>query len=49
MKIYGRNVVTSALENKEEISKIYLQNGFRDNYILSLIEKSNIPVKYLPK
>ncbi len=49
MKIYGRNVVTSALENKEEISKIYLQNGFRDNYILSLIEKSNVPVKYLPK
>lgn len=49
MRIYGRNVVTSALENNEEISKIYLQNGFHDNYILSLIEKKNVSVNYLPK
>ena len=49
MLVYGRNVAKEILKNKEKVKKIYLQEGFDDKNIISLIEKSNFRVKYMPK
>lgn len=49
MLVYGRNVAKEILKNKEKVKKIYLQEGFDDKNIISLIEKSNFKVKYMPK
>ena len=49
MIVYGRNVAKSFLENNKFVKKIYLQDGFSDKNIISLIEKRKIEIKYLPK
>ncbi len=47
MKIYGKNVAYERLMSDERIHKIYLSNKFRDQNILSLINKKNISPVYL--
>lgn len=42
MLVYGRNVAKEILEKDKRINKIFLQNGFEDKTILSLIEKKKI-------
>lgn len=49
MIVYGRNVAKSFLKNKKFVKKIYLQDGFSDKNIISLIEKRKIEIEYLPK
>lgn len=49
MLVYGRNVAKEMLQKQKKIKKILLQQDFRDKEILSMIEKSKIPVKYLDK
>lgn len=44
MYIYGKNVATEYLKEKNKIKKIYLSKNFKDN-----IETNNIPVKYMEK
>lgn len=44
MLVYGRNVALEYLNNKEDIKKIYLQDNFTDEKILSLIENNKLPV-----
>lgn len=39
MKIYGKNVALEALKGNKKIHKIYLNNKFKDEEILSLIER----------
>ena len=47
MKIYGKNVALEALKENKKIHKIYLNNKFKDDEILSLIERKNINTKIL--
>ena len=47
MKIYGKNVALEALKENKKVHKIYLSNKFKDEEILSLIERKNINTKLL--
>lgn len=49
MIVYGRNVAEEYLKNRNQIRKIYLQEGFHDDLINSLIEKTKIPVIFKKK
>lgn len=49
MLVYGRNVCELILEKKLEVLNIYLQEGFDDKKIISLIEKGNFKYRSLPK
>ena len=49
MEIYGKNVVKEAILDGEQIKKIYLANNFRDDEILSIIDRKQIPVKRITK
>lgn len=49
MLVYGRNVAMELLKNPTKIKKVFLQNGFDDKKIKSLVEKSNLPIVYKDK
>lgn len=49
MIIYGKNSCKVVLESNIEISKVYLQDGFSEKDIISLIENKNLSINYLPK
>ena len=49
MLIYGRNVAEEYLKKSEKVRKIYLQEGFHDEKLISLIGKLNFQPKYLSK
>jgi len=50
MLVYGRNVASELLlNNKNLVKKIYLQDGFDDKELISLIDKSNISYKFITK
>ena len=49
MLVYGRNVALELLKKSEKIRKIYLQDNFHDENLISLIEKFKIPVIYRRK
>lgn len=45
MLVYGRNVAKEMLKNPKKIKKIFLQDGFNDKNIISLIEKEKLLVE----
>ncbi len=49
MIVFGRNVCELILEKNLKVLNLYLQEGFNDKKIISLIEKRNLKVKYLDK
>ena len=49
MLVYGRNVAKEVLQNPKKVKKITLMKDFKENDILSLIEKNKIKVEYLDK
>lgn len=49
MIVYGKNVSLELLQNNNKIKKIFLQENFRDEKIISLIEKLKIPVSVCSK
>ena len=49
MLVYGRNVCEIVLEKRLKVSNIYLQDGFDDKTIISLIEKNNLSYRRLQK
>lgn len=49
MLVYGRNVCLEYLKKNEKVHKLYLQEGFKDENLISLIGKLKIQPKYLPK
>lgn len=49
MIVYGKNVALELLEKNQKIKKIFLQDHFHDENIISFIEKLKIPVKILSK
>lgn len=40
MLVYGRNVAKELLENNSKINKIYIQDGFNDQNIITMLENS---------
>lgn len=49
MLVYGKNVAKEILKNPKKIRKIYLEVGFDDKCIISLIEKNKISYIYKSK
>lgn len=49
MLVYGRNVAKDLLKKEKKIEKIFLQEGFNDKEINSLIEKNKIKVEIKSK
>ena len=49
MIVYGKNVAKDLLKKNKKIEKIYLQEGFKDKEIISLIEKRKIKVIFKQK
>lgn len=49
MLVYGRNVALEVLKKTKNVQKVLLQDGFDDKKILTLLEKSKIPVFIKPK
>lgn len=49
MLVYGKNVAKEILNKNKKINKILLQQDFKDKEIISLIEKSKTPIRYLDK
>lgn len=49
MYIYGKNVALEYLEKKEKIKKAIISKDFKDQKILSLLQKQNISTKFLSK
>lgn len=49
MDIYGKNVVKQAILDGEEIKRIYLASNFKDEEILSMIDRKQIAVKRISK
>ena len=49
MLVYGKNVCLEFLKKGEKIKKVYLQEGFSDENLMSLIGNLKIQPKILPK
>lgn len=49
MLVYGRNVANEYLKKIDKVRKIYLQESFSDQNLISLIGKTEIPVIYRDK
>ena len=49
MYIYGKNVALEYLEKKEKIKKAIISKDFKDQKILSLLQKQNISTRFLSK
>lgn len=49
MLVYGKNVALSYLKKPQEINQINLIEGFKDQYILNLIQNQKIRHRYLTK
>ncbi len=49
MIVYGRNVAKEILKSDKKIEKAILENSFKDEMIISLLENRKIPVEYNEK
>jgi len=49
MLVCGRNVAKEILLKDKKVKKCYLQEGFKEENILSLLEKKNIKINYFDK
>lgn len=49
MEIYGKNVIKEAIMNGEEIKKVYVANNFKDDELLSKLERMQVPIKKISK
>lgn len=49
MLVYGKNVAFDLLKKNKNIKKIYFQDNFEDEKIISLVKNLKIPFKYCTK
>lgn len=49
MIVFGKNVAKDLLKNPEKIQKVFLQEGFSDKELISVIEKAKLNVEYYSK
>lgn len=49
MLVFGRNVIEEMLNNHEKINKVYLQKNFKEEKLISSIQKYNIEIEYKEK
>ena len=47
MRVYGKNVALAVLKENTKVNNIYLSNHFKEDEILRLINKKNIPYKII--
>ena len=47
MRVYGKNVALAVLKENTKVNNIYLSNHFKEEEILRLINKKNIPYKII--
>ena len=47
MRVYGKNVALAVLQENTKVNSIYLSNHFKEEEILRLINKKNIPYKII--
>lgn len=49
MYIYGKNVMEEAVNAHIPISHVFLNKGFKDQTLLSTLEKQHIPIRYVDR
>ena len=49
MLVYGKNVAFDLLKKNKNVKKIYFQDNFDDEKIISLVKRLKIPFKYCTK
>ncbi len=49
MYIGGKNVIQSAITNNVAIKKVYIWHKFKDDFIISALQKRGITIKYIDK
>lgn len=49
MYVFGKNVATDLIKNNKKIYKAIIWENFKDEYIISELQKRNIPIKYCTK
>lgn len=49
MYVYGKNVATELLEKNKKIYKAIIYENFNDKFIISELQKRNIPIKTMTK
>lgn len=49
MYVFGKNVATDLIKNNKKIYKAFVWENFKDEYIISELQKLNIPIKYCTK
>ena len=49
MLVYGKNVVSEILNSNNKINKVFLDNNFKDEYILNKINKLNLKKFHMDK
>ena len=49
MLVFGRNVAKDLIINHKKIKKIYLQDGFHDKELISMIENAKLDVEMKSK
>jgi len=49
MYISGKNVARETLENNKKVIKAFICDDFKDKELISLLQKRNIRIEYLPK
>lgn len=47
MRVYGKNVALAVLKENTKVNNIYLSNHFKEDEILRIINKKNIPYKII--
>ena len=49
MYVYGKNVVHEVINDTSKIKKAFVSNKFDDKYIINLLNKNHIKIKYMDK
>lgn len=49
MYVYGKNAVNEVLKNEKKVQKAYIYKQFKEQNIISELEKLNIPTQFLEK
>ena len=47
--IYGKNTILEALKGEKRVYTVYIQNNFKDNKIIELCKRKNVPCRRIDK
>ena len=49
MRVYGRNIAKEIVNNNVKVQKAYIGESFKDEYVISYLQKQKVDIKYLTK